>query len=103
MPKRIQRKRVKGWRKPPDVVSVSRPGRYGNPFRVGERYEDYGQPGVYFTATLENCLELFEAYAVGRALGEPEWLEPLRGKDLACWCKEGERCHADILIQLANV
>jgi hypothetical protein len=26
----------------------------------------------------------------------------LRGKDLACWCKEGSPCHADILLELAN-
>lgn len=33
MPKRIQRKRTKGWRMPEDAVSVSRPSRWGNPFR----------------------------------------------------------------------
>ena len=26
----------------------------------------------------------------------------LRGKDLACWCKEGTPCHADILLKIAN-
>jgi hypothetical protein len=25
----------------------------------------------------------------------------LRGKNLACWCKEGP-CHADVLLELAN-
>ena len=29
-------------------------------------------------------------------------LPELRGKDLACWCKEGEPCHADVLLELAN-
>ena len=29
-------------------------------------------------------------------------LPSLRGKDLACWCKPGEPCHADVLIELAN-
>lgn len=33
MPERIQLKRVKGWRLPPNAVSVARPTRYGNPFR----------------------------------------------------------------------
>lgn len=28
--------------------------------------------------------------------------EKLRGRDLACWCKPGEPCHADILLELAN-
>jgi hypothetical protein len=26
----------------------------------------------------------------------------LRGKDLGCWCKPGEACHADVLIEIAN-
>jgi hypothetical protein len=30
MPKRIQRKRTKGWRMPPNTVSVTRPGPFGN-------------------------------------------------------------------------
>ena len=31
----------------------------------------------------------------------PDWLEPLRGKDLVCWCAP-EACHADVLLKLAN-
>lgn len=26
----------------------------------------------------------------------------LKGKNLACWCKEGEPCHCDILLKIAN-
>lgn len=32
-PRRIQRKRSKGWRMPENTVYVGRPGRFGNPFR----------------------------------------------------------------------
>ena len=90
VPKRIQRRRVRGWRMPPDTISVARPGKWGNPFRMGVD-----------VVTAENCLELFEAYASARNRDEPEWLAPLRGKDLACWCKEGAPCHADVLLRLA--
>ena len=31
----------------------------------------------------------------------PDDLEPLRGKNLACWCA-GKDCHADVLLELAN-
>lgn len=37
-----------------------------------------------------------------------EWLDPLVGRDLACWCplvdEHGERapCHADVLLEIAN-
>lgn len=30
------------------------------------------------------------------------YLGPLYGRDLACWCKPGDPCHADTLIELAN-
>jgi hypothetical protein len=26
----------------------------------------------------------------------------LRGRDSACWCRPGEPCHVDVLIELAN-
>jgi hypothetical protein len=29
-------------------------------------------------------------------------LPNLRGKNLACWCKPGDPCHADVLLELAN-
>lgn len=29
-------------------------------------------------------------------------LTELRGKNLACWCKIGNPCHADVLLELAN-
>ncbi|MDB5612090.1 MAG: hypothetical protein JWP25_8990 [Bradyrhizobium sp.] len=32
MPVRIQRKRTRGWKMPPNTVSVTRPGKWGNPF-----------------------------------------------------------------------
>lgn len=31
--KRVQRKRAKGWRKPPNTVDVTRASRWGNPFK----------------------------------------------------------------------
>lgn len=26
----------------------------------------------------------------------------LHGKDLACWCRLDQECHADVLLRLAN-
>jgi hypothetical protein len=31
-----------------------------------------------------------------------EFFEPLRGRDLACWCPLDQPCHADVLLELAN-
>lgn len=102
MPKRIQRKRTAGWRLPAGTISVTRPGRYGNPFKIGQQYKNPFGDEIYFTVTADNCLELFETYAKGRLAKDRKWLEPLRGKDLACWCREGAPCHADILLRLVN-
>jgi hypothetical protein len=39
-------------------------------------------------------------------VGPPPTLDDIRcdlaGKNLACWCKPGEPCHADVLLDLAN-
>jgi hypothetical protein len=86
-PKRVQLSRKKGWRKPENCVVVSRPSKWGNPFDM----EDHGEAVAFF----DRC-------ARRRAVLEPEWLEPLRGKDLACWCKLSDKCHADVLLELAN-
>lgn len=90
MPERMIRKRTKGWRMPADAVYVGRPTRWGNPFTVAQ------------TATRTAAVAAFEAYAKDRAADDPAWLEPLNGKDLACWCPEDKPCHADVLLALAN-
>lgn len=111
MPKRIQRKRTKGWRMPEGAVYVGRPTQWGNPFTVGHRYTEddsffrvYGEYLDGGLVTTENCLRAFRAWCAKyfELMPNGEWLEYLRGKDLACWCKEGEPCHADILLELAN-
>jgi Domain of unknown function (DUF4326) len=90
MPQRIQRQRRKGWRLPANTVCVTRPSRWGNPFKIGK------------DGDRAQVIHLFETYARDRMAGEPGWLEALRGKDLACWCPPGEACHADMLLRLAN-
>ena len=37
-----------------------------------------------------------------RSIAMMESIEELRGKNLSCWCKVGEPCHADFLLELAN-
>lgn len=36
-PRRIQLRRTKGYRKPPEAVTVARPTKWGNPFVVGDQ------------------------------------------------------------------
>ena len=114
-PKRIQRKRMKGWRMPANTASVSRPGVFGNPFTVALALESgYVQTEEEAVAFVVEC---FDDWLVGGRQGRDWWaglesdkrraeilrrLPELRGKNLACFCPEGQPCHADVLLRLAN-
>lgn len=113
-PIRVQLRRVKGWRMPPNTVSVARPGPFGNPFIVSECR------GAGFVGTDQElaarCVAAFEVWAFS-----PYWrnnwdgeqseaertkllslLPGLRGKNLACFCPLDQPCHADVLLKHAN-
>lgn len=117
-PKRIQLSRRKGWRKPDGAVVCSRPGTWGNPFVVDTetssrvvvvwdtRHDPQRWVSEYATKTDAQlkavgffCAALFTGnltYDVDDVRRE------LRGKDLCCWCRLGDACHADILLRAAN-
>ncbi len=101
-PKRIQMSRQRPWRaENPDAVIVSRPSKWGNPFKVGEKLSvtSMGVPiGTTMVADASIAVFLFRRYVEHYELD----LEPLRGKDLACWCRLDQPCHADVLLELAN-
>lgn len=121
-PIRIQLKRTRGWRKPPNTVIVSRPSKWGNPFSVSQEdgewsvvsslvkdlaYEKYPTIVVKCDtreAAVKKAVELFhEALLIGDLNFEPaDVRQELGGKNLACWCKAGDRCHADVLLAVAN-
>ncbi len=50
-PKRIQRKRTKGWRMPANAVYVGRPTKWGNPAEIGKEYEGTFIDGPQTAAT----------------------------------------------------
>ncbi|HMT45554.1 MAG TPA: DUF4326 domain-containing protein [Novosphingobium sp.] len=91
-PQRIQLSRRKGWRKPEGAVVVSRPSKWGNPYRVGD--EGPSDALWRFEAWLNGTPE-------GRRLKMAARVE-LRGKVLCCWCALGQPCHADVLLHYAN-
>jgi hypothetical protein len=109
-PVRVQRRRTKGWRMPPNTVSVTRPGRWGNPFFSGSGLSmggfDDDMNMVNPPPTPANCVKWFRKRLETLRLHEPEifeaYIAPLRGKNLACWCATGEPCHANVLLNLAS-
>ena len=87
----------------PDAVIVARPGKWGNPFsvmEVGRRYP---------SLTAEQCHSFaVNEFRTDRVAVHPEYPSDaeiraeLAGKDLTCWCKLSEPCHADVLLEIAN-
>ncbi len=107
MPKRIQRKRTKGWRMPEGAVYVGRPTVWGNPHDWQTWREDcpqdvVGWEGVGFRDRWcrERAQQAFAEDLRDGTLKLP--LAELKGKDLACWCPPGDACHADVLLEIAN-
>lgn len=106
-PIRIQLRRTKDWRKPENTVVVSRPSRYGNPFIIGgfKAFQNDQDPNgpitIIQTRSQEEAVEHFRWLAEQSRYRE-KVIRDLRGKNLACWCKPGTPCHADILLEIAN-
>ncbi len=103
-PRRIQLKRTKGWRIPENTIKVDRSTQWGNPFRVGEEHVHPVRKLAILIDDKECAVQTFRAYlstTLGKQLAAKARLE-LRGRNLACWCKEGDLCHADVLLLAAN-
>lgn len=89
MPVRVQRKRTKGWKMPPDTIYVGRPTKWGNPFPLSE-------------LSRETAVHFFRTGITDTLRSDPHALDELRGKNLACFCALDQPCHADVLLEIAN-
>lgn len=114
-PQRIQRKRTLGFRLQAESIavnglparSITRGTYFGNPFPVSEWGEDaLSMHETWLTTdewlnwewlTEEKKRELLR-------LKERAWkhLPELRGKNPACFCPKGQKCHGDLYVRLAN-
>ena len=122
LPKRIQRKRVKGWKIPENTIYVGRPSKWGNPIKI---YEDcifiniswrrkILNPWIFYChGNIEDVVNLFERFLDGTEFYNEDlqhWadyfknldINELRGKDLSCWCGLTRPCHANVLLKYAN-
>lgn len=120
---RIQLKRTKGWRLPPNTVSVARPSPWGNPWAVVQVPGGWAASWQWGGAGLGEpwhpgddqryiqCADRAEAQEA--AVRVYRWwverrpvlaagLAGLRGKNLACWCPPQYACHVDVLLEMAN-
>ena len=98
---RIQLRRIRGWRMPPATVKVDRATPWGNPYRIGMLGVPDAATAVARFRTLIERPDLAGDHV--RFQLSPERIRAaLRGRDLACWCKPGTPCHADVLLDVAN-
>jgi hypothetical protein len=108
-PVRIQRLRKKGWTVVSattnglETVYVGRGTRFGNPFVVGKdgtldevlaKYVHHIFPYTHGAKSIKDYeTTLTNSTAI---------IAELKGKNLMCWCKLDCKCHADILLKVAN-
>ena len=125
MPNRVQRKRTKGWRKPPNTTYVGRGSKWGNPIKqIDDRFFLIWGKSKFILredATMKDVLRWYERLFNPKFIQAWNFdniayywriyhnqfkllnLEELKGKNLICWRALDEKCHADILLRLAKV
>ena len=101
-PQRVQLKRTKGWKMPPNTVKVDRTTKWGNPFVVGK------SGGAYTAKVMDrrHAYLLYKSIAADNEKLVADARAELRGKNLACWCPHDDPyedcCHAAVLLEIAN-
>lgn len=89
---------------PPNTVKVDRSTRWGNPFVVGTRFRATTDDPWCVIFSDQQAVEMFLSFCehqIGTKF-RADIVSELRGKNLACWCKPGQPCHADVLLEIAN-
>lgn len=92
-----------------ECVVVARPTKWGNPFKIGRPYPAPCEAVRNFKSMITT-----HGWWIPVPMPWPKGMVPtcdattlqdvkkeLRGKNLACWCKDSP-CHADVLLELAN-
>lgn len=114
-PIRLQLSRKKGFRLQEHslavnglpAVNVARPNRWGNPFVVRHEVLD-GPNDADEVGTNHEAVCCFRDMLSNPVLAADydypiAEISTLHGKNLACWCALDAPCHADVLLEMANV
>jgi hypothetical protein len=72
---------------PSACIYIGRGSRWGNPYVIGQ------------DGDRDEVIAKFRAYAEVRLKHFPDWLEPLEGQNLVCFCAPLP-CHGDVLVSL---
>ena len=82
---------------PAGAVYVGRPTRSGNPFVVADETADGG------ASSRTEAVRRYRSWLAARPAMVAAARSELAGRDLACWCPLEEPCHADVLLEVANL
>ena len=85
------------------AVVVTRPGKWGNPYIVGKPELVHCGPMTAREAVFWFEADLDPLVSKSAEAIRAEIVSDLRGKNLACWCRLDQPCHADVLLKLAEV
>lgn len=94
-PKRIQRKRTKGYRLPRRATCVTG-SAWRNPFETAKEFRKWMHDLERGNAVYGRADEVQHMVRIHKDI------EQLKGFDLACWCSLDKECHADVLLEYAN-
>jgi hypothetical protein len=90
-PRRLRLSRRKGARLPKGAVVVARPTKWGNPHRID-------------TLSRASAIVAYRRDLIAGRLRVTvaDVQRELKGRDLACWCRLDQACHAEVLLEVAN-
>ncbi len=71
---------------------------WGNRWKIGVRSNLLGKN----VETLEEAVHCYKTLQWPEQYHKDWVKENLRGKNLACWCRLDQPCHADVLLSIAN-
>ncbi|MHC4127868.1 MAG: DUF4326 domain-containing protein [Planctomycetota bacterium] len=86
MARKVRNPRRAVARRDANYRAVHRPTRWGNPFSLA-RY------------SRAESLKRYERWLDKRLTEDRDFLEPLRGYNLGCFCSLDVACHADIILR----
>jgi hypothetical protein len=101
-PLRVQRRRTKGWRKPPGSVICDRTTVFGNPHKGEDAVERFREWLVQCHLYQRGYREFDLSMVTTQGLEILNRLPELRGKKLLCTCSLDKPCHVDVLAEWAN-
>ena len=93
---------------PPETVKVDRTGKWGNPYRADafgcplDMVKGSHEAADYRQSQAVKAFKNMIRHQFRRYPSHAEIVAELRGKNLACWCRPGTPCHADVLLEIAN-